>query len=170
MKHEFKQIAVTEITDNMVKLIGNDWMLITAGTIDKFNTMTASWGGLGVLWGKQASFCFVRPTRYTYGFMEKTDKYSLVFFKEKYKKQLNYCGSHSGRNVDKIKETGLTPVKSANGIVYFQESYIVLECRKLYYQDINPANFVDAEINKNYPEKDYHRMYVGEIINCMIQP
>jgi len=85
-----------------------------------------------------------------------------------HRKALAYCGSHSGRDVDKIEATGLTSVQTESGAVYFAEARIVLECRNIYFQDINPANFLDPSIAGNYPDKDYHRMYVGEIVRCMV--
>lgn len=167
MADKFIKIQPQNINNNPFKAIGEDWMLITAGNLDSYNTMTASWGGLGVLWGKNIAFCVVRPTRYTYEFMEKADTFTLSFFTNKYKKALGFCGSHSGRDCDKAKETGLTAAETDNGSVYFSEARLVLECRKLYFDDINPENFIDPEIDSNYPKKDYHRMYVGEIVNVL---
>ncbi len=155
-----------QLTDNPFKLIGKDWMLITAGTQQSFNTMTASWGGVGVLWQKQVSFCFVRPTRYTFEFMERSENFTLSFFEERYRTALNFCGSNSGRDTDKVKETGLTPI-SKDGFIYFGEARLVLACRKLYFQDINPGYFLEQGIHDLYPVKDYHRMYVGEIVSCL---
>ncbi len=155
-----------QLIDNPFKLIGKDWMLITAGTQQSFNTMTASWGGVGVLWQKQVSFCFVRPTRYTFEFMERSENFTLSFFEERYRKELNFCGSNSGRDTDKVKETGLTPI-SKDGFIYFGEARLVLACRKLYFQDINPGYFLEQGIHDLYPAKDYHRMYVGEIVSCL---
>lgn len=162
----FKEIAPEAVTDNVFKLIGADWMLVTAGDAGAFNTMTASWGGLGVLWNKNVCFCFIRPTRYTYGFMEKNQVFSLSFFEERYRKVLNFCGSHSGRDINKVEATKITPVQLPSGVTCFQEARLVIECRKAYYQDIQPAGFIDPSIAGNYPEKDYHRMYVGEILGC----
>lgn len=158
----FSKTDLNKIDENVFKLIGSDWMLITSGTKDSFNTMTASWGGMGVLWHKPVSYIFVRPQRYTYEFLEKNKTYSLSFFDEKYRKALNICGTKSGRELDKVKEAGLTPEVSENGIVHFAEAKLVLECSKLYFQDINPANFLDPSINTIY-DNDYHRMYIGEI-------
>lgn len=169
MNDELKGISVLQIKDNTFKLVGNDWMLITAGKAGEFNTMTASWGGLGILWGKNVCFTFIRPTRYTYGFMEKEEHFTLSFFEEKYRDALNFCGSKSGRDVDKAKATGLTPMETT-GSVYFKEARLVLVCKKLYFQDINPTNFLVPEIEKNYTEKDYHRMYIGEITECLERP
>jgi flavin reductase (DIM6/NTAB) family NADH-FMN oxidoreductase RutF len=162
---EYRIIKPEEIEDNPFKLIGAEWMLVTAGNKESFNMMTASWGGFGVLWSKNVCFIFIRPTRYTYGFIEKSDTYTLSFFDPKYKSVLNLCGTKSGRECDKVKETGISPAETKSGSIYFMEARLVIECRKIYCQDLEPANFLDPEIASNYPEKDYHRMYVGEIIS-----
>jgi flavin reductase (DIM6/NTAB) family NADH-FMN oxidoreductase RutF len=164
---DFKHIEPEKISDNPFKIIGKDWMLITAGKKDSFNTMTASWGGLGILWHKPVSFSFVRPTRYTFEFMEKDNIYTFSFFENKYRGDLNILGTKSGRDGDKISETGLTPVEVDHGAVAFKEARLVIVSKKLYYQDLNPDHFLDPGIAGNYPEKDYHRMYVGEVISAL---
>lgn len=168
MQSEFKEIDVYDIHDNPFKLIADDWMLVTAGNMQKFNTMTASWGTLGELWSKKVAFCFVRPTRHTHKFMEAANTFTLTFFDEKYREALDYCGHHSGRKVDKIAKTGLTPIEWEGKAVYFQQARLVLVCKKVYWQDLDPKHFLDSEIDDNYPKKDYHRMYVGEIISCLV--
>jgi flavin reductase (DIM6/NTAB) family NADH-FMN oxidoreductase RutF len=165
----FKSIVPKAIDENVFKLIGTDWMLITAGTMDSFNTMTASWGGLGVLWHRDVAFCFIRPIRYTYEFMNKSDYYTLMFFEEKYRNILKICGTKSGRNIDKVEECNFTPIESINGAIYFKEARFIIECRKIYITDIDPEGFVDSSIENNYPQKDYHRMFVGEIVNVMLK-
>ena len=165
----FETIKPEEMTDNPFQLIGTEWMLITAGTKDSFNTMTAAWGGLGVLWGKSICFCVIRPTRYTYEFMEQSDLYTLSFLGKQYRHILTYCGSNSGRDTNKVAETGLTSI-SDDGSVYFAEARLVLSCRKIYFQDILPDHFLDPKIDEFYPLKDYHRMYVGEILKCLRVP
>lgn len=162
----FLETKPEQLTDNPFKLINADWMLITAGTQEKFNTMTASWGGLGVLWERKVGYIFIRPNRFTYEFVEAAPLFTLSFFDETHRKALQFCGTHSGRNTDKMKGTGLTPVHD-KGLVYFSEARLVLGCRKLYYQDIEPSRFLDPAINDMYPQKDYHRMYVGEIVKCL---
>ncbi len=165
---EFREIKPESLTDNPFKLIGMDWMLVTAGSAESFNTMTASWGGLGILWERKVCFCFIRPTRHTYEFIERSENFTLSFFEERYRKALSYCGSHSGRDTDKIKEAGLTPA-TAGGFVHFAEARLVLACKKIYFQDITPSHFVDPAIDGMYPKKDYHRMYVGEIKKCLVK-
>jgi flavin reductase (DIM6/NTAB) family NADH-FMN oxidoreductase RutF len=166
MERGFSQLHPETIEDNVFKLIGKDWMLITAGTNTSFNTMTASWGGMGILWDKMVCFAFVRPTRYTYEFLEKSATYTLSFLDEQYRDVLVYCGTKSGRDVNKIAETSLTPV-FGNNTIFFAESRLVIECKKIYIQDIVPENFLDATLEEYYPKKDYHRMYIGQIIRCL---
>lgn len=162
-----KEISLEQLKDiNPFARIGKDWMLITAGTEEKFNTMTASWGALGVLWNKNVSLSFVRPQRYTFEFLENNEYYSLSFFDSQYKKELGFCGKVSGRDTDKIKETGFNPVFSG-GAPCFEEANLVFICKKIYSQFIEPKCFQDENIDSNYPEKDYHKMFAGEIIKCM---
>lgn len=163
----FAPIKPEDIRDNVFKLIGSDWMLITAGTRDFFNMMTASWGGLGVLWNRNIAICFIRPQRYTYDFMERSEYFTLSFFGEDYREALNLCGSKSGRQVDKAAAAGFTAVAGETGAVYFAEARLVLECRKIYFQDLEPTHFLDSTIHKHYPSRDYHRMYLGEILRCL---
>jgi len=164
----FKKIEVEELKDNVFKLLDEDWMLITAGNKQSFNTMTASWGGFGVLWNKSVSYIVVRPTRYTYEFTEKFDNYTLCVFDAQYRKILNYCGSKSGREVDKAKISGLIPIETETENIYFEQARLVMECRKLYYQDLDPKQFINPDIQRNYPKFDYHRMYIGEITSCLV--
>jgi flavin reductase (DIM6/NTAB) family NADH-FMN oxidoreductase RutF len=167
MSKEFRLIAPDALQENFIKLIGSDWMLITAGRKESFNTMTAAWGSIGYLWNRPIAVCFVRPTRYTYGFMEKNNEFTLSFFAEEYRQVLNVCGSTSGKDSDKIKETGLIPLETASSNIYFEQARLVIECRKIYADDIVPEKFIDKSIEKNYPLKDYHRMYIGEIMQCL---
>ncbi len=168
-KVELREVAPEGLTDNVFKLIDKDWMLITAGTMEAWNTMTASWGGLGILWHLPVAFCFVRPTRHMYGFMEKHGRFTLSFFDEKWRAALMLCGTKSGRDVDKAKETGLKPVPGEGETVHFEQARMVLACRKLYFQDISPERFLVPSIDENYPKKDYHRMYVGEVEKCLVR-
>lgn len=169
MNPVFTEVDPRTIADNAFRAIGKEWMLITAGTLDSFNTMTASWGAWGELWNGPVAICFVRPHRYTFGFMEAATHFTLSFFPEALRPALDYCGSHSGRDVDKIAATGLTPVATPLGSVYFSQARLVLECRKLYSQDIDPAGFVDPRFAPAiYPRADYHRMYVGEVARCLV--
>lgn len=150
------------VSQNMFEAIGKKWMLITAGDEQKFNTMTASWGGMGVLWNKNVAFTFVRPQRYTFEFTEKSEKMTLCFFEERYRTALTLCGSKSGREIDKVKETGLTPV-FLDGAVAFREASMIFVVKKLYADWIREDAFLSQDLLQFYPEKDFHRLYIGEI-------
>ncbi len=163
----FNKINVSDIKTNFFEMIGNQWMLITAGNADGYNTMTASWGGVGILWKKPVSMCFVRPNRYTREFMDDGEYYTLSFYPEQYRDALYVCGSKSGRDIDKAEETGLTPCCADCGAVYFTKAELVLVCKKIYYSDLEPEHFLTPEINKVYEKEDYHRLYVGEIIEVL---
>lgn len=163
----FHETDITKLTFNPFTKIDKEWMLITAGDEQKCNTMTASWGGLGVLWNKYVSFIFIRPQRYTLEFLEREDYYSLSFFGVENRAALNYCGSHSGRDGDKIKAAGLTPVYTEQA-PYFEEAKTVFICRKLHGQKLDPSAFLDPTIDpKMYPQKDYHKLFVGEIVKVL---
>jgi flavin reductase (DIM6/NTAB) family NADH-FMN oxidoreductase RutF len=164
--NDFQKIEPQEINQNPFHLIDDDWFLLSAGNLEAFNAMTASWGGVGILWNKQVVFCFVRPQRYTYKFMESNELFTMSFFNESHREALNLCGKVSGRQTDKMKATGLKPIESPGGSVFYEQAKLMFECRKLYFSDIDPAHFLLDKINANYPKKDYHRMYIGEIISC----
>lgn len=160
------KIDIKVLQGNAVSMFDDKWCLITAGNKDSYNTMTASWGAMGELWNKDVCFIFIRPQRYTLEFTEREELFTLSFFGEEYKKALGFCGRNSGRDCDKAKETGLTPMEIDGGMS-FEESETVIVCKKLFYQDIDPQGFIDKAIDGVcYPEKDYHRMYVGEVIGC----
>ena len=166
----FKETEPQQLPDNFIHSIGGEWMLITAGTESSFNTMTASWGAVGVLWNKPVAICFIRPTRYTFEFAEKTDIFTLSFFNEEDKAILNFCGSRSGRNVDKIKETGLQPLVTQNKGISYEQARLCIECRKIYTDDIKPEYFLKPDTDdKFYPKKDYHRIFIGEILSCYVK-
>jgi flavin reductase (DIM6/NTAB) family NADH-FMN oxidoreductase RutF len=158
----FTEIKPDNIKDNIFDMMGRQWMLVTAGNPSAFNTMTASWGGAGILWNKPVTFTFIRPQRYTFNFMEKNDYYTLSFYDEGYRDALNLCGSRSGRDIDKVKATGLTPAFSGDA-VYFDEAKLVLVCRKLFAQDFDPASFIDKKILSTYSGDDFQRVFIGEI-------
>ncbi len=165
--NDFIKTEPGSLNENVFKIIGDDWMLITAGGRDNFNMMTASWGFMGIIWNKPVAVCFIRPQRYTRQFSEKYDYFTLSFFEEKYRKILQICGSRSGRDTNKVKATGLKPCETDLGNICYMQSRLFLECRKLYFGDLNKENFIVPEIaDRNYPTEDFHRFYIGEIVNC----
>ncbi len=162
-----REILPRDIDKNAIRLITEDWALLTAGDADGWNTMTVSWGGLGELWGKDVAFVFVRPQRYTKEFIDGSEYFTLSFFDESHKGALRVCGTKSGRDIDKAKETGLTPVFE-NGTTHLAQAELVLVCKKLYAQDMTPDCFVDKSIiDENYKANDFHTSYVGEIIKVL---
>ena len=161
-----KQMDPKEIQANVFSLIGEKWMLITAGTKEKCNTMTASRGGLGIIWGVPAATCYIRPQRYTKEFVDREDYFTLAFFGEEYRKALSLCGSKSGREVDKVKECGFTVTTAQCGAPYFEEAELVLVCRKRFAQPMDPAQIPEDIKARCYPERDYHTLYIGEIVEA----
>lgn len=160
---------IREITESAATLFDEKWALITAGNKDSYNTMTASWGGIGELWNKDVCFIFIRPQRYTYEFTEREEYFTVSFLPEQYRKALAFCGRNSGRDCDKAKEAGLTPM-AFDESMGFEESEVTVLCKKLYNQDISPEGFVDRTIDTDcYSAKDYHRMYIGEIVKVFIK-
>jgi len=169
-----KEIAVKELQMNPMTLIAKEWMLITAGNEERgYNTMTASWGHLGSIWGhgggRPTATIFIRPQRFTKEFVDREDTFTLTFFPEEHQKALAYLGSHSGRDEDKVAKVGLTPV-FADDTTYFAEAKLTLICRKLYRAPILEEGFIDKSIiDENYPQRDFHDMYVGEIVKVLVQ-
>ena len=166
----FAHIAPEAITDNLFSAIGEDWMLITAADPDTgaVNTMTASWGGMGVLWNKPVAFCFIRPQRYTHALTEQSERFSLSFFSEEYRGALRLCGTKSGREIDKFAATGLTPT-TVEDTPYVKEARLVLICRKLYADALKAEAFLDPALLQNYKDGDFHRVYICEITKVLVK-
>ena len=150
---EYAIVAPEDFDQSVFRLIGKEWMLVTAKNQEgKVNTMTASWGGLGVMWGKNVAVTVLRPQRYTKEFIDQSESFTLSFYDE-----------------DKIAKTRLTPT-DANGIPFFEEAKIVLICKKLYSQPMDPEGFVDKSLDEQwYPEKDYHVLYAAEIEQILVR-
>lgn len=163
-----KKIDINKLEVNVFESIGKNWMLVTAGNEDTgSNTLTASWGGLGVLWNKNVATIYIRPQRYTKVFIDNEEYFTLSFFEDDYKKTLGYLGRVSGRDEDKIKKVGLN-INYEDNVPYFKEAKLVLICKKLYHAPILEEGFVVEEVStRNYPEKDFHEMYIGEIVSVL---
>jgi flavin reductase (DIM6/NTAB) family NADH-FMN oxidoreductase RutF len=161
-------IPFDELKLKSIDIWENQWFLLTSGDFEKqhFNTMTVAWGSFGLMWNKPFVQVVVRPVRYTYEYIEKYQTFTLSAFSKEYTDALNLLGTKSGRDGDKIAEAGLTPVAS-HGIPApgFAEAELLIECRKIYWDDFEPRHFLDCTIDDNYPQKDYHRIYFGEIVN-----
>ncbi|MBE6761328.1 MAG: flavin reductase family protein [Ruminococcaceae bacterium] len=166
----FKEINVTEINENFIKNIGDEWMLISAGDQNKYNMMTASWGFAGVMWGSPMAIAAVRPGRYTMEFLKEKDYFTLSFYGDD-KKIHTVCGKESGRDVNKTEKTGLTPLfDEETNAPYFDEARLVLICKKVYVQDLDSSAFLDEDIKtKWYPNEDYHTMFYGKIEKALVK-
>lgn len=170
----YDSIGATELPDNPVQLIGNEWMLVTAGNQSSYNTMTASWGGLGYIWGRPATFIFIRNIRYTYQFLQNEESFTLSFFNEEYRGALTICGTKSGRDTDKIKEAGLTPIVTPSGLMTFGEARMVIECKKMLVQELDYGNLTEpykhAIIQESYSkEPAAHQMFIAEITGIWLK-
>jgi conserved protein/domain typically associated with flavoprotein oxygenases, DIM6/NTAB family len=166
----FVKISPKEISENPIKLIGQDWMLISAGSPEKFNSMTASWGGIGFMWNKPVAFAVIRPTRYTFVFVESRKRFTLSFFSQNYKKALGIFGSKSGRDCDKVAESGLTPFFTESGAPAYEEAKLILDCSAIYSQTLDESAFLDSEaLKKWYSSDPLHKLYVAEINDVLIR-
>ncbi len=159
----FIKKSTSELTCNPFATIGKDWFLLTAGTPERYNTMTCSWGAMGVIWNDPSVTAYVRTNRHTFGFLEDEPLFTISVFPEEYRRVLSFCGSHSGRDTDKVKETGLTPAV-LDGAPTFAEAKLVFVCEKVYAQMMDESCFVLPETKDAYYSKDpMHKMYIGRI-------
>lgn len=161
---DFIKVDPMDLNINPVKMISKDWYLITSGdSSENYNTMTASWGAIGEMWGKHTFTCAVRPNRHTFGYLESNECFSISFFDhEKYKDMYSFCGSKSGRDYDKAKETGITPFE-IDGVVAFEEADMIIVCHKIFAQNMNESSFIDKEALKFYTSDPYHKLYISDI-------
>lgn len=160
---KLEKISPEKLSGNPFQMIGDDWFLLSAGTKEKFNTMTAGWGYMGVLWGRPGVVVLVRPSRYTYEFLNDNEYFTLSFFGQKYRRELAFCGAKSGRDVDKIAETGFTPVFSECGAPYFEEAETVLVCRRRFERELTEADVPEEDRKRFFSDNCYHRIYFAEI-------
>lgn len=165
----FKEVSPENFAQSPFKLIGKDWMLVTAEKEGKVNTMTASWGGFGVMWAKNVAFVVIRPQRYTKEFVDHSAAFSLSFLDESFRNTLSYLGTKSGRDEDKVAKSNLT-VGHNDGTPYFEEAQVAVFCKKLYAQEYKPECFIAQELNGQwYPESDHHTIYIAEITKILIR-
>lgn len=165
----FKEIDIEDLQLNPFTKIGKEWALLTAGDETASNTMTVSWGGMGVIWGQDVVTVYVRPQRYTKEFIDAADRFTLSFYAPEHKKALGVLGSKSGRDGDKVAEVGFTPFH-VDGTTAYEQADLVLVCRKLYADDIKPERFIDASCDPQwYPEHDYHTMCIAAIEKVLVR-
>lgn len=167
--HTFQPVPEEYFKENPFEMIGKQWMLITAMKDNKVNTLTASWGGLGYMWGKDAAYIVIRNSRYTKEFVDSADTFSMCFFDEKYRPAMKYIGSVSGRDEDKIANARLkVQLHEGTETPFFDEARMVLICRKMYAGQLDKENFLMPDIQEKwYKNEDYHVLYIGEVLSIM---
>lgn len=159
----FIKKELSELSFNPFTKIDSEWMLVTAGNKKSYNTMTASWGAMGVLWNKYTVTCYIRPQRYTHEFIDREEYFSISFYEDSFRSALALCGRVSGRDCDKAHDANLTPVFTHEA-PFFKEASLVFICKKIHTQKIDPDGFHDPDIEMNYDNHDYHTMVIGEIV------
>ncbi len=165
----FVKIDMKDFNVNPFEMIGKKWYLITAGqSAADYNTMTASWGSFGVMWGKNVFTCGIRTNRHTFGYAEENEYFTACFFDEKYRDVLKFCGTKSGRDYDKAKETGITPFE-IDGAIAFEEASTIIVCRKMYAQFLEEQNFIDKSALSFYEKDPYHKIYTSEIVGIYVK-
>lgn len=174
-EEQYVAIPATEIQGNSIDLIGNQWMLVTAGNAQSFNTMTAAWGALGMAWSHPAAFIMIRESRYTYEFLQREQAYTLSFFDEEYRSALRICGTQTGRTEDKVKNAGLTPITTPSGLVAFSEARMVIECRNMYQNQLDTEHLTPTYqmpiVQGTHYDTDptRHQLFISEITNVWVR-
>lgn len=166
----FKQVSIHDINLNPFDIWGRKWLLLTCGKSQEFNSMTVAWGSFGTMWERPFAQIVVRPIRYTYEFVTRFDDFTLCAFPDDYRKALKIMGSRSGRDGDKVGPAGITPIDSQKvSSPAYREADLIFECRKMYWDDMKSKHFLYPDIETLYPQKAYHRIYFGEIVNILVK-
>jgi flavin reductase (DIM6/NTAB) family NADH-FMN oxidoreductase RutF len=170
----FKAIDPAEMTDNVFRLVGGDYTVITSGTGEDYNSMVASWGGWGMFFDGPVTWCFLRANRYTLEYMRKTGTYTTTYFDEQYKDDIMLFGTHSGRDSDKMRTHALTAVVSPQGNVAYKEAKLIIECELIEITTVDPNDFY-LEEGKNFivdaygEAQDYHKLVFGKITKVWVR-
>ena len=161
-------VELERLTPEILHVFGRQPPLLTAGDKTGLNTMTIGWCQLGCVWNLPTCTVYVRPERYTYQFMESHNYFTVSVFPADRKKDMAFCGTKSGRDVDKVKECGLTLCYGAGDAPFFEEAEWVLVCRKLFVQDLEASCVTDERVLKSYTPAmgGWHRAYVGEVVEA----
>lgn len=163
-----REIKINDFAENPFTLIGKEWLLINSYNDEKVNSMTASWAGMGILWNKEVAFLFVRPQRYTQELLPNNEYFSISVLDESFRKTLNYLGSASGRDEDKLAAAGLTVSRDENNAPIIEEARLNIMVKKLFCQQLTKESFIDENIvDSHYPNGDFHYMYVVEILKIL---
>lgn len=166
----FKKIDPKELENNPISLFADNWFVVSSGDSTKFNEMTISWGNLGNVWDEPSITIYIRNTRYTYTFIDGGKYFVLNSFDEEYRDKVKFIGTHTGSKTDKVKETGLTPKFTELGNPYFDEARLVIECEKMYYDDIDRTHlFEKGKEMYSSDSKETHRIFIGRIVNVWVK-
>ena len=157
---------MAQFTTDIFAQFDKKWALLCAGTKEKHNTMTISWGGMGTLWSKPVVTVYVKPCRYTYGFMNENEYFTVSFYPEEYQKALAVMGTKSGRDINKDEVSGLT-AKPIGQVVTYEEAEVTFICRKIYWQDMVRENMPEDAVERFYTEEEPHRMFIGEVVEII---
>jgi flavin reductase (DIM6/NTAB) family NADH-FMN oxidoreductase RutF len=159
-----RRVPPDELRVKPFTIFDRQWALLVGGSA-RPNPMTVSWGGLGTLWNRPVATVYVRPTRFTFGLLEAERVFTLNFLPERYRAALDLCGAVSGRDLDKWHATGLGKARSATvPVPRVAEAELALECRVLATLEVDPQRFLEPAIADLYPRKDYHRVFLGEVL------
>lgn len=163
---ELKEIAISDLKVNIFDVLDKGWMLLSAGDYRKHNCMTVSWGFMGTFWRKPVVIAGVRPQRYTFDFIDDSEEFSLCAFPEEQREALKFCGAKSGRDCDKVTETGLTPIRlDTVEVPGYVEADLIVECRIVYSDSLSGKNFLDKSIIGDvYEQRDFHKLFYGEVL------
>jgi flavin reductase (DIM6/NTAB) family NADH-FMN oxidoreductase RutF len=164
----FTPIAPGEITGNVFTLVGEDYTVITSGTMEKYNSMTASFGGWGILFNAPTTWCFLRANRYTLEFIRETRTYTMTYFDEPYREQVMLFGTRSGRDSDKMQRHALTAVETPSGNIAYKEAKLIIECALTEITTVQPDDFYTDEgrsfvVTAHEEAKEYHKIVFGQI-------
>lgn len=151
---------------DIFKAFAADWALLSAGSLEHFNTMTISWGGLGTLWNKSVATVYVRPCRHTYRYMEENEYFTVSFYPDAYKDDLKILGTLSGRDGDKVAKTVLCPVAAGDSVT-FSQAHTTLLCRKIYAQDMDPKAIPADILERMYSGETPHKIFIGEVVEII---
>ena len=160
-------IPVDELTLRSYRAWRREWFLLTAGdyAAGEYNCMTTAWGAIGSMWDRPLAAVAVKPTRHTFAFLERYPTFTLCHFPRSFQKKLLYLGSKSGRDLNKIADSGLTPIASSRvAAPGYAEADLVLECETVYSDDYKPERFKREALRDSLRSERPHRIFFGEIL------
>lgn len=170
--YQYEAVAAEDFDENIFKLVGKDFTVITAGETP--NSMVASWGGVGIMFNKPVTWNFLRANRFTLEKIRETGTYTMCYFPDQYKGDIMQFGTKSGRNTDKMAQTKLTPMATPDGYPAYAEAKIIIECKLIAASTVSKDEFYTEEAKTFLQEgfddaKDWHKLVYGEITKIYIK-